>query len=175
MIFLPSTQWQLTGVWDLHETKEERDLGVLVTSDLKSSHQYAIAASKARSTLRWIKRNFGCITKYEFNILYKTYVGPHMEICIKAWSPYLEKDVGCLERDQTRETKMVQGLKDLNYEDRLKKLDLYCLQRRRLGGDLIETFKILTDKECIDKRQFFTSSITTNMRFHDQFYLFKTR
>ena len=63
---------------------------------------------------------------------------------------------------------MVHGLKDLKYEDRLKRFGVYSLQRRRFRGDLIETFKILTGKECIDKRQFFSLSVTTNLRGHDQ-------
>ena len=48
------------------------------------------------------------------------------------WSPYLEKDVDCLETVQKRATKMVHGLKDLKYAGRLKRLGLYSLQRRRL-------------------------------------------
>ena len=66
-----------------------------------------------------------------------------MEIYIQAWSPYLEQD-GCLERLQRRVTMMVHGLNDLKYEDRVKRLGLYSVQRRRLRGDLIETFKLLT-------------------------------
>ena len=85
-----------------------------------------------------------------------------MEICIHAWSPYLEKDEGCLERVmQMTATKMVHGLKGLTYEVRLKRLGLYFLQRRRLRGELTGTFKILTGKECIGKREFFSLSVTT--------------
>jgi len=41
-------------VWELEETKEERDLGIIVTSNLKPSQQCVKAASKARSILGWI-------------------------------------------------------------------------------------------------------------------------
>ena len=44
---------------------------------------------------------------------------------------------------------MVKGLKKLPYETRLKRLGIYTLERRRLRGDLIETFKI-AGKERID-------------------------
>ena len=44
---------------------------------------------------------------------------------------------------------MVKGLKKLPYETRLKKLGIYSLERRRLRGDLIETFKILTGREHV--------------------------
>jgi hypothetical protein len=41
-------------------------------------------------------------------------------------------------------------MKDLTYEERLRKLKLPSLRYRRLRGDKIETFKIVT--EIYDKR-----------------------
>jgi len=39
------------------------------------------------------------------------------------------------------------GFKKLPYETRLRKLGIYSFDRRRLHGDLIQTFKIITRKE----------------------------
>jgi len=50
---------------------------------------------------------------------------------------------------------MVNRLKKLPYEIRLKRLGIYTQERQRLRGDLIETFKILTGKERIDYKKFF--------------------
>jgi len=88
-----------------------------------------------------------------------------MEFCIQAWSPYLQKDIQCLEKIQ-RTTKMVYGLKDTAYDDRLKFLGLLSLENRRLRGDLIEVFKILTEREKVDKKQFFTISEFSHLRGH---------
>ena len=52
------------------------------------------------------------------------------------------------------------------YEQRLKALGLYSLQRRRQRGDLIETYKILTDKEKIKSDQLFQKATTTELRGH---------
>jgi len=41
-------------------------------------------------------------------------------------------------------------LQNVPYENKLKKLELYSLEKRRLRGDLIEMFKILTGKENIN-------------------------
>ena len=46
--------------------------------------------------------------------------------------------------------KMLPDMKDLTYEERLRKLKLPSLRYRRLRGDKIETFKIVT--EIYDKR-----------------------
>jgi len=53
-------------VWKLDETKEERDLGVIVTNNLKPSQQCTKAASKARSILGWIKKQFVALVKTNF-------------------------------------------------------------------------------------------------------------
>jgi len=86
-----------------------------------------------------------------------------MEFCIKAWSPYLQKDIRCLEKIQRRATKMVHGWKNIAYDERLEILGLILLEKRRLRGDLIEVFKILTDRENIDKHQFFISSLCSHL------------
>ncbi len=38
-------------------------------------------------------------------------------------------------------TKMIQGLRNLPYKDRLKRLNLHSLERRRARGDIIEVYK----------------------------------
>ena len=48
----------------------------------------------------------------------------------------------------------------------MKALGLYSLQRRRLRGDLIETYKILTGKEKIKSDQLFQKTTTTELRGH---------
>ena len=52
----------------------------------------------------------------------------------------------------------------MSYEHRLEALGLYSLQRGRLRGDLIETYKILTGKENINSSHLFEKANTTELR-----------
>jgi len=53
----------------------------------------------------------------------------------------------------------------MSYEQRLELVFwLYSLQQRRLRGDIIETYKILTGKEKINSDQLFQKATTTELR-----------
>ena len=115
---------------------EEKDLGVIISEDTKSSRQCAAAANKAMSKLRVIKRTFKYFDKKSFTTLYKTYVRPHLEYSVQAWCPYLKRDITELEKVQRRATKLVPGLRHLSYPERLQQMDLYTVLSKE---DFVET------------------------------------
>ena len=63
--------------------------------------------------------------------LYKSLVRPHLDYVIQAWCPYLEKDKKKLEKIQARATKLIPSIQHLPYEERLAKLKLTTLEKRR--------------------------------------------
>ena len=66
-----------------------------------------------------------------------------MEHCVQFWSAACVKDADKLERVQRRATKMVPSLRNVSYEEGLKRLFMLSLRRRRLRGDMIKVFKII--------------------------------
>ena len=107
----------------LGNTIKEKDLAVTISADVKVSEQCGIAASKGNPILGLIRRN---TTRKKLIIpLYKAVVRPRLEYCIQAWIPYYrKKDIDTLERIQRRATKMIPGLGDLSYEERLEERGL---------------------------------------------------
>jgi len=79
-----------------------------------------------------VKRHFKELDKEDFMVIYKAYIRPHLEYCVQAWSPHLIKDKDCLEQIQRWATRLVKGLKKLTYEDRLKQLGIYSLEKPAL-------------------------------------------
>jgi hypothetical protein len=136
--------------------KEEKDLGVVMQDDLKVDRQCNRAASKANTMLGMIKRNFTCKSKEVIIPLYKTLVRPHMDYCVQAWKPHLRKDIERLEKIQRRATKMVEGMMNLTYEERLRLLGLSTFEDRMRRADLLEVFKIIKGLDKVDKDKLFT-------------------
>ena len=80
----------------------------------------------------------------------RSLVKSHLEYVVQAWNPHLQGYIDKIERVQRRATRIPTGFDKLEYEDRLKRLSLTTLQDRRMRGNLIETYKVMSGKESID-------------------------
>ena len=54
-----------------------------------------------------------------------------MEYCSLIWNPQKKEDIDRLERIQKNFTSKISGLEEMNYHERLKRLGIYSLERRR--------------------------------------------
>ena len=143
-----------------------KELGLTIIADMKVSQQCGIAVAKGNQILGLIRRNKVYKEKELIIPLYTTIVSPHLEYCIQAWRPYRKKDIDMLERVQGRTTKVIQKLRNISYEMRLKECGLTTLETRRLRGDQIQVFKILNRYENIDRNKFFTVKEDRRTRGH---------
>ena len=86
------------------------------------------------------------MTAPSFKLLFKALVRPHLEYGAPIWNPATLREINRIEGVQRRATKMLPGMKERSYEERLKAMDLPTLRFRRLRGNLIEAFKICTGR-----------------------------
>jgi len=103
----------------LQVVETEKDLGVMISSDLKCSQQCNYAYKKAIRVMGMIRRTISYKEPKIMLSLYKTLVRPHVEYCSCAWNPHYRKDKEFLEKIQRRYTKMINDIKGKTYEDRL--------------------------------------------------------
>ena len=129
----------------LKEVESEKDIGVTVTSNLKPSQQCKEAAGRARSELGKINRCFHFRDKKVFLRLYIQFVRPHLEFATSVWSPWNKADIDLLENVQKQAIRMISGLRTNCYEDRLKEIDLWTLEKRRQMFDMVQVYKILNN------------------------------
>ena len=71
------------------------------------------------------------------------------------WAPHYQKDKDRLEKVQRRFTRMLQGMKESEYPERLKRLGLWTLKERRNRADLIKVFKLSSGNTALSLKSFF--------------------
>ena len=110
----------------------EKDLRVLMDGKLNMCQQCAITVQKTNCVLVCIKRSMASRSREVILPLCSVVLRPHVKYSIHLWSPQCRRDMDLLECIQKRATKIIQGMKHLSYEDRLRKLGLFSLEKRRL-------------------------------------------
>ncbi len=117
----------------LPQVTDVRYLGFPLDTTFISSVHCREAANRARRLL------FCDLSKATFNPLYCAIVRPRLEHAMEANAPKLRADINQIERVQRLATRLVP------YEERLRQLNLFSLERRRLQADLILDFRIQVD------------------------------
>ncbi|GAB0188477.1 hypothetical protein GRJ2_001313000 [Grus japonensis] len=118
----------------------DQDMGVLAEK-LIMSWQCALAAQKANHILGCIKRRVASSSS-EVILPFCSHETP-LEYCIQPWGPQYKNHMALLKQVQRRATRMIRGLEHLSYEDRLRELGLFSLEKRKLWGHTIVAFQYL--------------------------------
>ena len=127
---------------NIKEVQLEKDLGIWLDNKLTFETHITKKANKAYGMISVIKKNFSKFTKQVFLNIYECLIRPRVEFANLIWHPRLIKHQKILENVQRRATRLVSGMKNLSYYERLKELNLSSLEYRRKRGTMIEMYKI---------------------------------
>lgn len=135
-----------------------RDLGITITSDLRSKTHVTTVVSKANSKLFLFLHLIRSNDPELLCRIFKVYVRPIVETCSPTFVITSKKEVEHLESVQRRFTKAAftrafPGEELPGYRERCQRLELETLEERRLRSDLILAKKILLGK-CAVKSAF---------------------
>lgn len=113
-----------------HSLGAEKDLGVLMNTNLNTSQQCALTIKKVSDIL-------GCISQSITSRSRKVILPPlfniaeYLEHSVQFCVPKDKRNLDILERVHWRAIEMLKGLEHL-FEERLRELQLFILEKRRL-------------------------------------------
>ncbi|KAK4828409.1 hypothetical protein QYF61_026163 [Mycteria americana] len=137
---------------------QKRTWGILVDPKLNISQEYAPAAKKANGILGCIRRSIASRLKEVILPLYLVLVALEeyftfpaavlreffvLHVTSLCTIVTVQEDIELLKHVQRRATKLVKGPEQKSYEERLRELGLFSLEKQRLRGDLIALYNYL--------------------------------
>ena len=111
---------------------------------LRWSSHITEVTKQASQTSAWVLRTFSTRESLPLMTLYKSLVRSKMDYCCPVWFPTTKEEISALEGIQRSFTSRIQSLKGFSYWERLRKLKLMSVQRRRERYIIIHMWKIYT-------------------------------
>ena len=143
-----------------------RDLGVMVSSNLRFSDHCAFISKKASMICGLILRAFSSRSLQFMVKAFVVYVRPVLEYCSEVWSPSYLSDIERVESVQRNFTRRIVGLSGCTYVGRLSECKLESLELRRLKKDLLLVYKMFNGRFNVRFTDFFTVAYSGSTRGH---------
>ena len=106
------------------------DLGVHMSSNCTFDFHVANVYKRCSNLTGWILRTFNIRKTRTMLTLFKSLVLSRPDYASQLWSPHLLKFIYLIEKVHRSFTKHINGIQNKTYDERLKLLNLYSVQRR---------------------------------------------
>ena len=136
---------------------KEKDLGVLISRDLKPEKMVANQAQKAHAKLSQFNSTFTYRGKTWLN-LFKTYVKPSLLYASEAWRPTTQEGINKLESVQRRALRMAGGLGGKDYKEACRRAGMSTIQEELEEKDMVRMYRIMNGFDKIEKTTFWKMS-----------------
>ena len=108
---------------ELKSSRVERD-------HMKWANHIEEVVSKANRPLDFIRNSMKNLNPMTFKLLYCVLVRPHLDYAVSVGNPYFQKYIDLIESVKRRATKIVREINNLEYSERLKRMDMTTLEQR---------------------------------------------
>ena len=135
----------------IKKVTEEKDLGVICAEDLSPEKHINKITGESLNLLKNIRTAFAYLDDNMMKKIITSMIRPRLEYAAIIWSPHKKKHIKKLERVQRAATKMIPEFQDLTYEERLDRMELPSLEKRRERGDMIAMFRLINGLEKLDR------------------------
>ena len=141
-----SHSYVLSSGKTIEKSETVKDLGVVIDESLNWSQHIKEVTRQCSQMSAWILRTFTTRSALSLMTLYKSLVRSRVDYCCPVWSTVTKQNLCAVEAIQRSFTARISSFKDLNYWERLKKLHLMSLQRRRERYIILDMFKLYTGR-----------------------------
>ena len=162
-IHRPHAKYCLGGV-DVQGSNKEKDLGVIVQDNLSPEGHINKIVGEGLAIVANIRATFTYLDVDIVKKIIESILRPKLEYAQVVWAPHLKKHIRKLERVQRAATKLVPSLQDLEYQERLRVMNLPTLEERRKRGDMIQLYKCVKGIDKIDREDFVVSETERRTR-----------
>ena len=103
----------------IKEVQLEKNLGIWLDNKLTFETHITTKANKANGMIAVVEKSFTKFTKQVFLNIYKCLIRSHLEFANLIWHPRLIKQQKTFENVQRRATRLVSGIKNVFFYERL--------------------------------------------------------
>ena len=127
---------------ELEFIEKGKDLVVIFDNNLKFSSHIINQVNKANRVTGLIRRSYTYLDKNSFRYLFNALIRPYLEYCVSIWYSLLKRNEELIENVLPRESKLIPGISNFLYPDRLRPINMPSMKYHQIRGDMIHVYKI---------------------------------